>query len=131
MDHDRVPDAPLDRDVVVLRVESGLFFANADHVRDTVLALVTSETVAVVLDAETIPTIDVTGAGMLIARRERLAARASSCSSRSRSVRCGTSSPPQTGRRSPRPVRHVQRRRGRRTCPCGPPDRATTRPSRP
>jgi len=95
VDHDRVPDAPLDRDVVVLRVESGLFFANADHVRDTVLALVTSETVAVVLDAETIPTIDVTGAGMLIARRERLAARASSCSSRSRSVRCGTSSPPQ------------------------------------
>jgi anti-anti-sigma regulatory factor len=75
VDHDRVPDAPLEPDVVVLRVESGLFFANADYVRDTVIALLTKETVAVVLDAETIPTIDVTGVGMLVALRERLAAR--------------------------------------------------------
>ena len=75
VDHDRAPEAPLDTDVVVLRVESGLFFANADHVRDTVLGAVTDETVAVVLDAETIPSIDVTGAGMLVALRERLEAR--------------------------------------------------------
>jgi sulfate permease, SulP family len=75
VDHDRAPGVPLDTDVVVLRVESGLFFANADHVRDTVLGVVADDTVAVVLDAETIPAIDVTGAGMLVALRERLEAR--------------------------------------------------------
>jgi len=56
-------------------VESGLFFANSDHVRDSVLAALTADTVAVVLDAETIPSIDVTGAGMLIALRARLSER--------------------------------------------------------
>jgi SulP family sulfate permease len=52
-------------DVVVLRVESGLFFANADWVRDHILAQVTDETKAIVLDAENIPTIDVTAVRML------------------------------------------------------------------
>jgi len=75
VDHDRAPDVPLNIDVVVLRVESGLFFANADYVRDSVLGAVTADTVAVVLDAETIPSIDVTGAGMLVALRGRLAER--------------------------------------------------------
>jgi sulfate permease, SulP family len=72
VDHDRAPDSPLADDVVVLRVESGLFFANADHVRDTVLAAIGPGTIAVVLDAETIPNIDVTGAAMLVALRDRL-----------------------------------------------------------
>jgi sulfatase modifying factor 1 len=52
-------------DVVVIRVESGLFFANADWVRDHILAQVSDETKAIVLDAENIPTIDVTALRML------------------------------------------------------------------
>jgi len=75
IDHDRARQYPLAADVAVLRVESGLFFANADHVRDTVLSAVDGDTVAVVLDAETIPGIDVTGAAMLVALRDRLAER--------------------------------------------------------
>lgn len=56
--------------VSVLRVESGLFFANADHVRASVkAALSDTDARAVVLDAETIPFIDVTAARTL----ERLA----------------------------------------------------------
>jgi high affinity sulfate transporter 1 len=75
VDHDRAPDVAPATDIVVLRVESGLFFANADHVRDSVLGAISADTVAVVLDAETIPSIDVTGAGMLIALRSRLSER--------------------------------------------------------
>ena len=52
-------------DVVVVRVESGLFFANADWVRDHILAQVTVGTKAIVLDAENIPAIDVTAVRML------------------------------------------------------------------
>jgi hypothetical protein len=44
-------------------------------VRDSVLSTVTPDTIAVVLDAETIPAIDVTGATMLIALRARLSER--------------------------------------------------------
>ena len=51
--------------VVVLRVESGLFFANADHVRATIRRHVDDETRAVVLDAETMPFVDVSAARML------------------------------------------------------------------
>ena len=50
---------------MVLRVESGLFFANAEHVRDTVRHASGLETRAVVLDGETMPYIDVTAAQML------------------------------------------------------------------
>ena len=51
--------------VVVLRPESALFFANADSVRNEIRARATEGTRAVVLDAETIPAIDVTAAAML------------------------------------------------------------------
>ena len=52
--------------VVVLRVESGLFFANADHVRGEVRAHAgEGEVRAVVLDAQTVPFVDVTAARML------------------------------------------------------------------
>jgi MFS superfamily sulfate permease-like transporter len=51
--------------VVVLRVESGLFFANAEHVRDSIRTHVADDTKAVVLDAETMPYIDVSAARML------------------------------------------------------------------
>jgi len=51
--------------IVVLRVESGLFFANAEHVRATIRSHVTVDTRAVVLDAETMPFVDVSAARML------------------------------------------------------------------
>ena len=52
--------------VAVLRVESGLFFANADHVRAEIEAAArTDGTRAVVLDCETMPSVDVTAARML------------------------------------------------------------------
>jgi SulP family sulfate permease len=52
--------------VVILRLESGLFFANADAVRDAIRAHAGPSTRAVVLDAETIPFVDVTAARMLM-----------------------------------------------------------------
>ncbi|MFN8168049.1 MAG: SulP family inorganic anion transporter [Candidatus Nanopelagicales bacterium] len=53
-------------DIVVVRVESGLFFANADHVRQQIRDRITASTVAVVIDAETTPAIDVSATDMLI-----------------------------------------------------------------
>ena len=53
--------------IAILRVESPLFFANADAVRDRIQAAAAGEGVrAVVIDAETIPSIDVTAGHMLI-----------------------------------------------------------------
>ncbi|WP_433365019.1 SulP family inorganic anion transporter [Actinoplanes sp. CA-142083] len=72
VDLDRHPNLPADDTVIVCRVESGLFFANADHVRTAVLAMVTDTTRAVVIDAETLPTIDVSGARMLAGMAEEL-----------------------------------------------------------
>jgi anti-anti-sigma factor len=52
--------------VAVLRVESGLFFANTDHVRAAIEEAALADGVrAVVLDCETMPYVDVTGARML------------------------------------------------------------------
>ncbi|HTZ22942.1 MAG TPA: SulP family inorganic anion transporter [Streptosporangiaceae bacterium] len=52
--------------VTVLRVESGLFFANADHVRAAIeTAAAADGTRAVVVDCETMPSVDVTAARML------------------------------------------------------------------
>ncbi len=63
-------DAEAEPGVVVLRVEAGLFFANADHVRQTILAHAREPAVkAVVLDAETVPFVDVTAAEMLLQLR--------------------------------------------------------------
>jgi sulfate permease, SulP family len=62
----RLHDAPGIPGVVILRVESGLFFANADWVRDHVRAAAARPgTKAVVLDAENIAFMDVTAIGML------------------------------------------------------------------
>ncbi len=66
VDTARADDAAPAPGVAVLRVEAGLFFANADHVRDTVRAHARKDGVkAVVLDAETVPYVDVTAAEML------------------------------------------------------------------
>jgi len=52
--------------IVILRVESSLFFANADAVRQRVRAhAATKATRVVVLDAETVPAIDVSAVHML------------------------------------------------------------------
>ena len=51
--------------VVVIRVESGIYFANASHVRDGVLAAVNDDTHALILDGETSPFVDMTAAAML------------------------------------------------------------------
>jgi SulP family sulfate permease len=51
--------------VVVLRPEAGLFFANADAVRKNVLESASEGVKAIVLDAETVPYVDVTAARML------------------------------------------------------------------
>jgi anti-anti-sigma factor len=61
--------------VVVLRVEAGLFFANAEHVRQAVRAAAAPDEVhTVVLDAETVPFIDVSAAAMLATVRSDLRA---------------------------------------------------------
>ena len=51
--------------IAVLRVESGLFFANADAIRKEILAHAVAGTKAIVLDGETVPFIDVSAAQML------------------------------------------------------------------
>ena len=59
------PEAAAEPGIVVVRVESGLFFVNADFVRQRIRDTVTPQTWAVVLDGETSPTIDTTAATML------------------------------------------------------------------
>lgn len=66
VDRDRDPAATPAPRAVVVRVESGLFFANADHVRTGIRDLAhDTDADIVVLDAETVPTVDVTAADML------------------------------------------------------------------
>jgi sulfate permease, SulP family len=65
-DIDRHPDARVPDHIAVLRIESGLYFANADTVRARILKAADANQIhAVVIDAETIPFIDVTAARML------------------------------------------------------------------
>jgi high affinity sulfate transporter 1 len=66
------PDLLARDDVLVVRVESGLFFANADHVRREIRRQLTPSTMAVVIDAETTPAIDVSATEMLIALADEL-----------------------------------------------------------
>jgi sulfate permease, SulP family len=65
-DLERHPESRPVAGIVVLRIESGLFFANAESVRAQVRRAAGREgTKTVVLDAETIPFIDVSAAEML------------------------------------------------------------------
>jgi high affinity sulfate transporter 1 len=65
-DVDREPDARALPGVVVLRPETGLFFANAEAVRSRVLAdVATADARVVVLDVQTVPSIDLTAVRML------------------------------------------------------------------
>lgn len=65
LDVERHPDLHPEDDVRVLRVESGLYFANADHTRTTVRQAAGTGVRAVVIDAQTAPFIDVTATQML------------------------------------------------------------------
>jgi high affinity sulfate transporter 1 len=65
-DVDRHPENETDSTVAVLRVESGMFFANADAVRRVIKARAeTPGTVGVVVDAEAVPFVDITAVRML------------------------------------------------------------------
>jgi sulfate permease, SulP family len=71
-DLERHPENEPAKGVVVLRVESPLFFANADLVRDEIRAHATGDTRAVVLDASNVASIDVTAVSMLVELAEDL-----------------------------------------------------------
>ena len=73
-DNERVPG------IVVLRCESALFFANADAVREAIRASIDEHVHAVVLDAETVPAIDVTAVSMLPELGRRASTRTESSS---------------------------------------------------
>lgn len=60
------PDLPTIPGVVVVRAEAGLFFANADHVRDGIAALADGTVHLVIFDAETSPFVDVSAVQMLV-----------------------------------------------------------------
>lgn len=72
VDAERHPELPTRPDVLVVRVEAGLFFANCDHVKAGIEDLCTEQTRLVVLDAETSPYVDVTAAEMLVQLRDTL-----------------------------------------------------------
>lgn len=62
--------------MVVLRVEAGIYFANAERIRSTVRSAAGREgATAVVLDAETVPFVDVSAVRMLDGLTEELEAR--------------------------------------------------------
>lgn len=73
VDLDRHPAATTYPGIVAVRVEGGLFFANADHVRQRLAELATGDTRALVIDGETVPFIDVTAADMLAELAAQLA----------------------------------------------------------
>ena len=69
-------DARPPKGIVIVRIESGLYFANAEHVRARILDAGAAEGVhGVVVDAETTPFVDVSAARMLVAAHEELRAR--------------------------------------------------------
>jgi anti-anti-sigma factor len=75
VDLERHPDNETDPGIAMLRVEGGLFFANADLVRAQIRRHAAAPgTRAIILDAETVPFIDVTAATMLIGVTEDLEA---------------------------------------------------------
>jgi sulfate permease, SulP family len=79
VDATRDPQAAEVPGIAILRVESALFFANADAVRNQIRAQAADEHVrAVVIDAETVPTIDVTAGAMLLELGKELQAQGKS-----------------------------------------------------
>ncbi len=66
VDIDRHPDAGPEEGILVVRPESGLFYANADNVRAAVEREVAAGTWGVVVDLGEVPVIDVSAVGMLV-----------------------------------------------------------------
>jgi MFS superfamily sulfate permease-like transporter len=66
VDLDRHPDATTADGIIVLRPESGLFYANADNVSADVDTHIDQTTRAVVLDLGSVPVIDATAVDMLV-----------------------------------------------------------------
>jgi len=75
VDLDRNPDATTEPGIVVLRPESGLFYANADNVSDDIADRMDDTTRAVVLDLASVPVIDVSAVDMLVELDSDLARR--------------------------------------------------------
>ena len=76
VDNQRFDDLEPTDGVVVLRVESGLFFANSEAVRNSIRSASAEPGVfGVVIDAETVPYIDVTAVEMLAGISEELGER--------------------------------------------------------
>jgi high affinity sulfate transporter 1 len=72
-DVDRHPENSVDPAIVILRPESGLYFANADRLRSVIRAAAAGDGVhAVVLDLATVPAVDLTAARMLHETHEQL-----------------------------------------------------------
>ena len=70
------PDARPPDGIVVLRIESGLYFANAENVRSRILDAGAGAGVdGVVVDAETTPFVDVSAARMLVSAHDELRGR--------------------------------------------------------
>jgi high affinity sulfate transporter 1 len=65
VDLQRNPDALTEPEIVVLRPESGLIYANADNVAGAVRGHLHDDTRAVVLDTTAVPGIDITAVEML------------------------------------------------------------------
>ncbi|GAB3117853.1 hypothetical protein GCM10027055_30280 [Janibacter alkaliphilus] len=74
VDRARHRQLPVEPGVAVVRVEGPLFFGNAEQVRDD-LAAAAEEAGALVLDAESIASLDVTAADALVRLAADLAAR--------------------------------------------------------
>jgi MFS superfamily sulfate permease-like transporter len=106
-DIQRHPENELEPGIALLRVEGGLFFANADTVRAAVRAHAAEPgTRAVVLDAETAPFIDVSAARMLVQLTDDLRRLGSSWCSPAASAGSATSCAGPTPRPPcPRPTR--------------------------
>jgi len=72
VDAERYPDLPVDPEILVVRVEASIFFANAGFVRDRIRSLTDARTRAVVFDAATTPALDVTGSEMILTLQQDL-----------------------------------------------------------
>jgi high affinity sulfate transporter 1 len=72
VDTARHHDATTVDGILVLRPESGLFYANADNVKADVTARLDASTTAVVLDLAEVPTVDITAVDMLVALADDL-----------------------------------------------------------
>ncbi|MET0771491.1 MAG: SulP family inorganic anion transporter [Candidatus Limnocylindrales bacterium] len=74
----RHPENAQPQGIAILRVDSGIFFANAEHVRSTVRDAAERPGIrAVILDLEATPSVDVSAVRMLAELREDLQARGS------------------------------------------------------